>query len=214
MRPFLEQLFATGELTVPGSGAEFENDSFENEILLFDTAARRGMPGMAPALDPGVAAWAATLLAGAVRLVIVRDLGEEYVSRLFETGCPKPRSAGQPGIDYSADLFLRYLPQLVDFVKRLAPGDPLVEKLREVAASWPLSSVGMDGLVPATIGTFVGHPGLRQLYVDRIMATGDTGRVNDPAVAETILASLGAHPELSSEMAKCAERLQQPQLAD
>ena len=169
------------------------------EILRFDRAARLSMAGTAPRLNVAVATWAARMLAEAARLAIARELGPDYVRKVFSLSCPKPRS---PEVDYSADLFLRYLPGLVKLVERLAADDPLVARLRQLGAEWPLSSVGVKGLSIALIEPFIDHPGLRQLYVDRILATGDTSRLSDPRVAAAVRSALGAYPELSSNVAK------------
>lgn len=209
MQQFLEQLLATGEVTVPAAGGEFDPAPFDDALLQFDRAARLSMAGDAPKLEKDVAAWAAMLLAASIRLLVVRELGVEEIERAFHVSPPKPRTSGRPEVDYSADLFLRYLPNLAKFVKLLSAEDPLLKKIRGIAEAWPLSSVGMQdfSLTPAPVDSFVAHAGLRQLYVDRIFATGDLGRINHPAIAATILASLGAHPELSPEIAKAAREI-------
>jgi hypothetical protein len=200
MKHFLEQLFTTGEVTVVPSGAAFEMSSEVNlEILRFDRSARLEMAGEAPELDLSVARWAAQLLAESARLTVARDLGPQHVARIFARGCSEPRSAE---VDYSADLFLRYLPDLIRLVERLAAEDPLATRLRKLAEEWPLSSVGVAGLSVAAIEPFIEQPGLRQLYVDRILATGDLSRLSDPRVALAARAALGAHPELAPAVAK------------
>lgn len=200
MRQFLENLFSTGEVTVVPPGTDFEMGmEVSVEILRFDRAARLAMAGTAPRLNVAVATWAARMLAEAARLTIARELGPEHVRKVFSVSCPKPRS---PEVDYSADLFLRYLPDLVKVVERLAADDPLLAHLRQLGADWPLSSVGVKGLSLAPIDPFIDHPGLRQLYVDRILATGDTSRLPDGRVALAVRSALGAYPELSPRVAK------------
>ena len=200
MRDFLDQLFTTGQVTVPVPGMDFEPfPEFEDQIQQFDQAARAGMAGEAPALQMDCAVWAAYLLAGAARLAVARDMGEPEVFRVFETRCPARRSAET---DYSTDLFLRYLPDLLGWMTRLASGDPLVQKLRHTAALWPLSSVGVRDLKIESIDPFIGNDSLRQLYVDRILASRDVSRLEDPRVAAAVREALGAHPELSPVLAR------------
>jgi hypothetical protein len=86
-------------------------------------------------------------------------------------------------------------------VERLAADDPLADYLRQIGAEWPLSSVGVKGLSIASIDPFIDQPGLRQLYVDRILATGDTGRLSDARVALAARTALGAHAGLSPAVA-------------
>jgi hypothetical protein len=199
MREFLDQLFTTGQVTVPPAGVSFDDDGIELEIRQFDRSARLSLSGEAPELDIEAAAWAAGMLAEAVRLGIARELGAAEIAQTFTRTCPKPRSHE---VDYSADLFLRYLPELLGWVQRLAGDDPLLEHLRRLGAEWPLSSVGIKGLAVGSIEPFVGHPSLRQLYVDRILAADDVSRLGDPRVADAARAALGAHPELAPAVAK------------
>lgn len=209
MREFLEELFNNGELTVPGGQTQFEPAPVDDIVARFDAAARASIAGAAPSLDVAVAAWAAMLLASSVRLLVVRDAGTEEIDKAFVTRSPCPRAPGHPEVDYSADLFLSYLPGLAKFAKRLAADDPLLEKIRAIGTEWPLSSVGMEDIEasPGSVETFINHAGLRQLYVDRIFAAEETARVNHPLVAETVLASLGAHPELSPAIADAARKI-------
>src|SRR5690348_13399227 len=118
MRQFLEQLFNTGEVTVVPPGKTFEpaGEESEHEILRFDRAARLSLAGEAPALDLEVGTWAARLLAESARLAVARELGAEKVEEVFTRECPKPRT---PEVDYSTDLFLRYIPDLLKWVQRL-----------------------------------------------------------------------------------------------
>ena len=126
---------------------------------------------------------------------------------MFGVPCPHARSASFPAVDYSADLFFRYFPGLVTLARRLAPADPLVDKIQAVISDWPLSSVGMEGVAPAPVDSFIMHPGLRQLYADRILASGASDRITHPLLAQTILVSIGAHIELSPDLAKIAQEI-------
>jgi hypothetical protein len=202
MREFLDQLFTTGQVTVPPAGVSFDDDEIELEIRQFDRSARLSLSGEAPELDIESAVWAAGMLAEAARLAIARELSPAEIGQIITRGCPKPRS---PEVDYSADLFLRYLPELLAWVQRLAGDDPLLEHLRRLGAEWPLSSVGIKGLAVGSIEPFVGHASLRRLYVDRILAADDVSRLSDPRVADAARAAVGAHPELAPAVAKTLE---------
>lgn len=198
MKQFLEQLFASGQVSVPPAGVPFDEAEMDEEIREFDRAARLALAGEAPALDLQVARWAALLLAEAARLVLARDVGPEEMARVFARPCPRPRS---PETDYSADLFLRYVPELMEWVRRLAADDPLIEHLRRLGGDWPLSSVGMQEVKLGSIAPFIGHASLRQLYADRILAMGDVSRLGDARISEAVRAALGAHGELAPTVA-------------
>jgi hypothetical protein len=66
-----------------------------------------------------------------------------------------------------------------------------------LAMGWPLSSVGVPGLasVELDVPMFWDDLCLRQLYVDRVIARGDTSRLNRPEVRLAVMAALGAEGE-------------------
>ena len=195
MRIFLEQLFRSGQITVPPTGAAWEFDGeAERWVLEFDRAARLAMPGTAPALEFAAAAWAAQRLAEACRLAIARDAGAEEIERAFSQRGPSERSAAT---DYSVDLFFRHLPDLLAWARRVSANDPLVAALRRLAEEWPLSSVGIAEIAPRAIDSFIGDAALRRLYADRIVARRDAARLADTRAAEAVRAALGAHAELA-----------------
>src|SRR6185503_2575435 len=63
-------------------------------------------------------------------------------SRQF-AALPRPRGAEA---DWSADLTLRHLPKLFQLARHLSNADPLLQQMKQIAAAWPLSSVGVAGL--------------------------------------------------------------------
>jgi hypothetical protein len=78
---------------------------------------------------------------------------------------PAPTSAAQ---HLSADLTLRFLPQVHRRARALAVDDPLTRRLEQVLRRWPLSGVLADiGEAPLTCLEF-GHPGLLLLYAERL----------------------------------------------
>ena len=156
------------------------------------------LPGDAPEFRVEAALWAVKILYQVSRFVACRDLGEPEIVKALAEPCPEPRN---PGTDWSVDLSFRLLREIFRTARHLANADPLVRELRTLAAQWPLSSVGVPDLPALNIESFIAHPALRQLYVDRILETSDVSRVTDPRVLETIRENLGAHPELHPVMA-------------
>jgi hypothetical protein len=61
--------------------------------------------------------------------------------------------------------------------------------------------VGIEGVGAVESASFLSHPSLRQLYVDRILARADTSRLADKAVREAVQMALGAFPELAPGIA-------------
>ena len=77
-----------------------------------------------------------------------------------------PRSAGE---HLSADLTLRFLPQVQRRARSIAPGDRLSNLLADVLRAWPLSGVLSDiEEGPGEVGDLGGHPGLWMLYAERL----------------------------------------------
>ena len=151
-----------------------------------------------PVFSPGVALWAARLFCSLSRFVVCRDIPAEQIKSTCNVACAGPRG---PQTDWSADLTLRHLPNLFRLARHLSNADPLVEEMKKIAANWPLSSVGIDGLEKLNIDSFVDHPGLRRLYADRIIFTGDTSRLGDSRLGNLLRADFGVHHELAPAIA-------------
>ncbi|MBE7213481.1 MAG: hypothetical protein INR65_20895 [Gluconacetobacter diazotrophicus] len=195
MDTFLRQLTETGHVSVRPFGAEAAPEPDPGWIAEADRRQRLEFPGEAPALSLPAARWAAATFYRACQLLVCRDVPAAEVTAALAGACPQARS---PEAHYSVDLVLRRLPDLLAAARRLAAGDPLVDALLHLAREWPLSSVGVPGLEPeklSEVGSLVAHPGLRQLYADRILQHEDTGRAGPPAVRAAVLASLGQHVE-------------------
>ena len=76
-----------------------------------------------------------------------------------------------PAQHLSADLLLRYLPQLLKRARGLDPTDPLIAILGDLLRRWPLSGVLSDVEEgPLVAIDFGGHPGLLLLYAERLAA--------------------------------------------
>jgi MoxR-vWA-beta-propeller ternary system domain bpX4 len=151
-----------------------------------------------PVFSPDVALWAARLFCSLSRFVVCRDIPEEQIKSTCNVACPEPRG---PQTDWSADLTLRHLPNLFRLARHLSNADPLVGEMKKIAANWPLSSVGIDGLENLRIDSFVDHPALRRLYADRIISTGDISRIGDSRLGNVLRADFGVHHELAPAIA-------------
>src|SRR5262249_25031638 len=106
-----------------------------------------------------------------------------------------------PETDYSADLVLQYLPDIIGMTRAVASGDPLLQQLLILAREWPLSSVGVSEVGQVGVNAFIGHAGLRQLYADRIIARADLTRLGEPSVDTAVRQALGAFPDLCKPVA-------------
>ncbi len=199
---FLSALFEHGRVAVAPPHEHLPSaDLLQAERLLADRAEALALefPGEPPPLDAAVATWAATTVFRACQLTIYRELDAGAIDELLAAACPQAAAASR---HWSADLAFVFLPDLIRQAAAASQADPLVAKLRKLAASWPLSSVGVAGIQPPGVADFAAHPGLLRLYLDRILAKKDWPRLADPAVRSAGLAALGAFADQWPEAVK------------
>jgi hypothetical protein len=189
---FLQDLLATGSITLSGQPAPFETaDLAAAEKLLREYYAEDclDLPHTAPAFEAAPALWAAQYLYHTGVLAVVRELDEAAIAAHL------PEFGGEttPAASYSADLSLRYLPDLLQLAKGLAPADALVTRLRDTARQWPLSFVGHEPADAGAEAILLAHPALRGAYLDRIIRAQDRARASHPHLATLVQAALGAY---------------------
>jgi hypothetical protein len=129
------------------------------------TAYRLDIPGAAIALDAGLAGVAAEVVRQASWALVCRH---DRVSDL-QRHLQMPRSPATATDHLSADLLLRYLPQIHRRARAFDPSDALVVQLEQILRQWPLSGVlaGLDD-GPTSPLEFGGHEGLMLLYAERL----------------------------------------------
>jgi MoxR-vWA-beta-propeller ternary system domain bpX4 len=135
------------------------------------------------------------------QLAIFRATSEEMVAAAFAEKCPE---ASSPEKHYAVDLTWRFFPDLFRFAHSAAPDDPLVKAMKLAAAEWPLSSVGIPGIErvaggPQHLDEVLNHPGLRRVYLDRVIARKATDQLQEPRVLSGVLASVGMHTSLIAD---------------
>ncbi|HTV40089.1 MAG TPA: hypothetical protein VMF08_05920 [Candidatus Sulfotelmatobacter sp.] len=195
---FLHSLVNEGRAAVSLQPSNIDDADAIPLLQQLDGLARDELALELPPYSPEVALWAARLFCSLSRFVVCRDISEEQIKSTCKAACPEPRG---PQTDWSADLTLRHLPNLFRLAHHLSNADPLVGEMKKIAADWPLSSVGIDGLENPRIDSFVEHPGLRRLYADRIIAAGDVSRLADSRAGDLVKADLGVHHELAPAIA-------------
>jgi hypothetical protein len=147
------------------------------------------MPATAPAFDATAALWAARYLYTTVQFILLRNLDETTMQEhmLPYTGELTPAAM------YSADLTLRYLPDLFDLAKGLSPNDPLVKQMKETAQLWPFSSAAIAMPEPTDLSLIFSHASLKQAYIDRIIAAKNLHKCQQPDCYPLVLEALGAY---------------------
>lgn len=135
-----------------------------------------------------------------------RDYDADQVREVFSTAFPEDFTASA---HYSVDLTMRFLPDLLRLARTRSSGDLLVDELNKLAHQWPLSSVGMGDVVDVSIRPIVEDSCLLQLYVDRIIAREDVGRLSDPSVRLAARRAIGIHRHLAPKIADAIDVLEQ-----
>lgn len=166
---FLERLLHEGRVTVgpriepgPDDGdraAAILRRAFEDEVL--------NLAGPPLEFDGATALKAAGWTWRACRLLPDRAVGIETIEEMLPRLKPPPR----PAAHLSADVSFRYLPSLLRRARSIAPDDPIARLLVETLRLWPLSGALADvDQPPITAVDFQGHPGLKRLYLERLVA--------------------------------------------
>ncbi len=183
---FLAQLQDRGEL--PFASPEplaFQRDAALEQLRLLDERRRLEMAHEPPEFRPDPAIWAARLTARICQFLVFREIPAEQIDADLNAVCPEKAA---PGRVYSVDLTLGWLPDLMRRAAAIASADPLVVQLQRLAWEWPLSSAGVglqitDGGPEPDLEPILANAALLQLYVDRILASGDQTRLHHPVVA-------------------------------
>jgi len=195
---FLKSLAEVGRPVVSGSPLVADHGDAVDALRQMDAHRRDELVMEAPSFSAGAALWAARLFYHFCQFTVYRDIPEDQITTTCLVTCPEPRG---PETDWSADLVLHHLPVLFQFARHLSNADPLLQQMKQIAAVWPLSSVGIVGLGNLPLNSFVGHPVLARLYADRIIAAADTSRLGDPRIDDLLRADLGIHRELAPVIA-------------
>jgi len=191
---FLLDIIQTGQVTVPEKLIDFDSQSSDRSAILLQDYHKTDalhLPGSAPDFHPDAALWAARYIFSTIQLVLLRDSGEDQINHLL---VPYEGKKSAEEI-YSADLMLRFLPDLFNFASGLSPEDPLVNKLKETAACWPFSSVGIDSVTVSPEVGILEHPALKQEYIDRIIQRKDLKRLKGIPERKLLETVLGMHQE-------------------
>ena len=203
---FVESLVDGGRVRVGAASAPPAR--LAEAVRELDRLARPHLAFEPPTLAPPVGEWALLMLYRACQSLVYREIEADAVRAALAVPCPGGPS---PGVCYSADVALQFLPELIGLARGIAQDDPLVQGLQGVAATWPLSSVGVRGRsAELDVSPFIDHASLRTLYADRVIERNDVSRLNHPAAREAVRAALGGFPGLAPQIAAAlAEREKQ-----
>jgi hypothetical protein len=156
-----------------------------------------------PAWHPETALAATAFLYQLCQALANRALEEDKVRAICAAHPPAPTSAGEV---LSADLSLRYLPELYALATSINREDPLVAGLETIAPLFPFSSAGIPLKSPADLSSIQAHDGLWRLYIDRVIESQDASRLVNPDVRLAVKDALGDYglslaPRIATQLA-------------
>ncbi len=185
---FLNSLFREGRVTVARALADFnaaEVEASARLIVEFDREERLDMPDELPCLIKDASIWAAQYLYRSIQFMLLRELDGAIMENYLQ---PYTGTQDASAI-WSVDLLFRHFGPLFKFSSGISPDDPLVQKLKETAAAWPLSSVGLNIQTNADTQPILNNAALKTIYLDRIIAHRDLARLGEreqAALTETM----------------------------
>jgi hypothetical protein len=177
---FLTQLLDEGKIAFRSAKPPQDRPSERDVAALSNAFATFALAVAGPpiAFDARIACEAAELVRQASWALVSREERvDDLKRRLRMTITP-----ATPAHHLSADLLLRYLPQILKRTRGLDPTDPLIEILEDLLRQWPLSGVLSDvDEGPMVAPHFGGHPGLLMLYCERLLANDRPGWRPEPS---------------------------------
>lgn len=138
--------------------ALFLETEYEKEILEY--------PGIAPNFNSGAALWAARTVYLATQLLLHREHKMKDVKELlsFYIGVVDASAI------ISADLCLRFLPQIITEIRKIDPEDLIIEILEKHLIQFHYSAIGSDlDTESVNFEIIAENDCLLQLYIDRIV---------------------------------------------
>jgi MoxR-vWA-beta-propeller ternary system domain bpX4 len=164
---FLHDLLFAGKVVVrdrPSSSARHRSEAIGLLGRAFADY-RLSVAGPLIDFDATTALAAAELVRQACWFLVNHDEPDEELEKRLTMPAPPTL----PAQHLSADLTLRYLPQIHRRARALAAADRLPELLASILRQWPLTGVLADvPEQPTTALDFAGHPGLLLLYAERL----------------------------------------------
>lgn len=145
-------------------------------------------PHTPPAYHDEAALWAAKTLYVTSQLILYRkNEDSDLLAQL-----PDFQEEITPEMILSADLCLRFLPELLPYLKQINAEDPLVQIIEDKLVQWHYSGIGYN--ISPTLLHFeqiASDPCLQQLYTDRIISLKNLQLAKHAPCTSWVMSSLG-----------------------
>ena len=145
-------------------------------------------PYLVPPFNPAAAGWAARTVYLAIQWIVYREHTAKELAHLL----PDYPGEATASALLSADLLLRFLPDIITQVRLIDAEDHLVNLLEDKLHRWHYSGVAYP-LTPERLSfdAVTVDACVYQLYVDRVITHRNVFLAHHPALEEGIRASLG-----------------------
>jgi len=139
------------------------------------------------------AVWAAKVLYYSAQLYLIRENTAKDLDKLI----PKLKIASDTSSVLSADLSLRFLPQIVILMQTADPYDPLVKILEEILTQFHYSGIGYPlNLEKVNWEKELKDKTYRKLYLERIVERKAYELAENPYVNQLLIAEFGLYKEI------------------
>lgn len=138
------------------------------------------------------AVWAAKILYHSAQLYLIRENTANNLEQLI----PKFKGTRDVSSILSADLSLRFLPEVMLALNSLDPEDPLIKMLEEILTEFHYSGIGYDlNLKQVKWEEELKDKTYRKLYLERIVEKKDYKLAEVPFINKLLMAEFGMHKE-------------------
>lgn len=138
------------------------------------------------------AVWAAKILYHSAQLYLIRENTEKNIGNLI----PAFKGSRDVSSILSADLSLRFLPQVIVALNSVDPEDPLIAMLEDILTQFHYSGIGYDlDLKNVNWQEELKDKTYRKLYLERIVEKKDYKLAEIPFINKLITAEFGIHKD-------------------
>jgi len=168
-----------------------EDERLVKDFLLVEYESENiNYPFESPEFNPDAALWAAKIVYISCQIIFYREHSESDLSSIL----PAYVAEITPGAILSADLCLRFLPQILNEAKQIDPDDLLCDLLHEILKKWHYSAIGteIDDVV-FDFSPIFSNLCLEQMYLNRVIEKKDIKRAELDSINRRIKSVLGNH---------------------
>ena len=163
---------------------ELLQDEYEKEALDY--------PFQAPDFDKDSAFWASKIVYFSAQFLLNR----ENTAKDFNDFIPEFKGELSASAFLSADLCLRFLPQILEELKKIDADDIIIPVLEKHLLTFHYSAIGFDHEVESLDFRFFKNECFKQLYLNRITDRKDTKLARIPELNTMLLENFGDYQQV------------------